>query len=155
MKDTNIYKKQSAHTSMSIEEKAPTIEGIFEVRRDRVIGKNSGGSWTRELQLAEGVIKGIAESKIEYDSANPPYHKGKKKEGVHITLENALGTATVEFPRRLIGERLLMGQRARYVKFHELYEECGSGCAGYTHKYTLHILTGPLAGEEIKEEIRS
>ncbi len=40
-------------------------------------------------------------------------------------------------------------------KFHELYEERGSGCTGYTHKYTLDILTGPLAGEEIKKEVIS
>lgn len=60
-------------------EKTSTIEGIFEVTRERVIGENSGGSWTRTLHSTEGVIKRIDEREIVYDSANPPIKKIRQR----------------------------------------------------------------------------
>ncbi len=130
----------------NIDEETPVTEGIFEVRREKV------DYWDRTLHTTEGIIRGIEEKEVEYPSPTS-FRKGEKKDGVHITLENALGTAQVEFPRRLgFAEKVLLGQKVRYSKFHELYDDGG---ALYRNKYNLSILTGPLAGEEIEEEILS
>ena len=130
---------------MSIEEKTPVTEGIFEVRKEQ---ESAGSvSWDRTLSTTEGTIKGIQEKEIIYGS--------KKERGVCITLENSLGSAEVEFPRilALTDRRAIIGQGAKYTKFHELYDEIFPyGGSLNTCKYTLNILTGNLAEEEIKEE---
>lgn len=131
---------------MAVEEQTPTIEGMFEVRRENERGNCY--NLNRTLRSIEGVIKGIEEKELSY------YYGGMNrdviKDGVKITLENQSGTVEVEFPKSfaLVDRKALIDQRLRYNHLREEFSESHGTLT--THKYSMKVLSGQLEGEEIK-----
>jgi len=129
-----------------------TIEGIFEVERDRV---DLGGANISYLKKSiTGMVIGVKDCVIT-PAPSASFRKNPEQiKGVTLEVESERGGGEVNFARDLssIERRAVLNQRVNYTLSKEAYEENSVGGYIETFKHSLEVLSGNFKGETIQAE---
>ena len=123
-------------------------DAVMDCTHDR---KDEYTRWSRTT--IEGQVLKMKEGMVEFPGSETS-HPDKDIIGTYFEVESTKGTAKVEFPRTfsLTDQKKIVGERIAYEKYTEIFADAGGSLE--TNKYTLRILSGDLAEEELSREVR-